>query len=131
MTQFFKKGQWIKREEYTLSYHYQNDPGAGCSFPCDKEGTLFLPLPAQANYERCLRGEGGLVPDGVVTYDTSYYDPPIIACQCGRSLTLYNAYEEECVCGRLYNGFGQLLAPREQWEHEGGQDYPDDWEVGE
>lgn len=34
---------------------------------------------------------------------------------CGKKVLLLYGFSNECNCGREYNGFGQALAPREDW----------------
>lgn len=124
-----KRGQHVRHEEYVLSYVHPDESGVGYAFPCTKDGVL-LPLepPAQENYERCLRGDDGLTFDGIKDWSWTSYEPPVIECDCGRKLVLYHPATNECDCGRLYNGVGQQLAPRRQWEWEGENDVaPEDW----
>ncbi len=46
----------------------------------------------------------------------------VIKCRCGKKLSLDSSWANECEeCGREYNGFGQLLAPRSQWGEETGE----------
>lgn len=48
-------------------------------------------------------------------------------CKCGNSFELWNSWANECdVCGREYNGSGQMLAPRSQWGEETGEGWTDD-----
>lgn len=44
----------------------------------------------------------------------------IICRRCGRQVSL-DGFTNTCECGADYNGFGQLLAPREQWGYETGE----------
>ena len=37
-----------------------------------------------------------------------------IKCDCGEIVFL-DGFTNTCICGRDFNSFGQLLAPREQW----------------
>jgi hypothetical protein len=47
-----------------------------------------------------------------------------INCLCGEELELYDPFATECPnCKREYNGAGQLLAPREQWEDDTGEKF--------
>ncbi|WP_341323417.1 hypothetical protein NSQ62_08055 [Solibacillus sp. FSL H8-0523] len=42
-----------------------------------------------------------------------------VACvECGHDVHLYSMWASECVCGVEYNGFGQQLASRKQWDME-------------
>lgn len=51
------------------------------------------------------------------------YRSRFITCECGTTVYLDNPLTNECLtCGKLYNGFGQELAPREEW----GDDCIDD-----
>lgn len=45
-----------------------------------------------------------------------------IKCVCGNEVELEAFWANKCEeCEREYNGFGQLLAPREQWGEETGE----------
>lgn len=45
--------------------------------------------------------------------DVPRREPETIRCHCGEALTLDSAWANTCdLCGREYNGSGQLLAPR-------------------
>ena len=44
-----------------------------------------------------------------------------LVCEdCGKEVHLWDSMTNECECGALYNGFGQRLAPREEWAEEDG-----------
>lgn len=49
----------------------------------------------------------------------------IIQCSnCGKDVEIWNSWANECEgCQTEYNGFGQKLAPREQWGCETGEDF--------
>lgn len=50
-----------------------------------------------------------------------FIEPPIVECPgCGKPVKLHDS-ENDCSCGNLFNAFGQLLAPREQWGEETGE----------
>ena len=40
-----------------------------------------------------------------------------ITCDCGEQLDI-NHFTNECECGKLYNNFGQELAPVNEWDPE-------------
>ena len=43
----------------------------------------------------------------------------VTCVECSNDVHLYSAWASECMnCGVEYNGFGQQLAPRGQWEME-------------
>ena len=108
-------------EEYALVYENSTAPG-GFSFTCDKQGTPLwdkLPQPARENLADCQSGKLNVTFCGVKDYSYNYQEPAQIKCDCGRVVTLYGVFENDCECGRIYNGFGQVLAPRSQWEWEG------------
>lgn len=51
----------------------------------------------------------------------AFIEPPAVECPCcGERVDLYSN-EEQCKCGAIFNGFGQLLAPRSQWGEETGE----------
>ena len=51
-------------------------------------------------------------------------DTGLLPCVCGNTLEKDGSYDIECdECLREYNCFGQMLAPREQWEESDEDDY--------
>ncbi|MBQ4447454.1 MAG: hypothetical protein II897_04085 [Clostridia bacterium] len=48
---------------------------------------------------------------------SNVYNCSFITCDCGETVYL-SGHTIECECGKLYNGFGQELAPVEEWEPE-------------
>ena len=114
------KSQTVRVEEYALSFEWRDSPGAGFSFPCDKQGTLLLdkihPI-AQENLEKCLSREYAVTSRGVKDYSYTYREPAQGRCDCGKLIELSDPMTNTCEgCGLEYNGGGQLLAPRSQWE---------------
>ena len=124
MSNVIKPARRILVEEFELSYEY---PGTGCgfSFPCDRTGVVdetFLSDGARKNLETCRAGEGGVVSRGVIDYTRTIKEPAVIRCGCGQRVELDDAWLNSCDhCGRDYNGFGNLLAPRSQWGEETGE----------
>ena len=50
----------------------------------------------------------------------------IVCKQCGTDLWVDTRnFTNTCECGADYNGYGQLLAPREQWGEETGETVSD------
>lgn len=47
---------------------------------------------------------------------------PIITCECGEEVVCRN-FTNTCECGADYNFAGQMLAPREQWGYETGENW--------
>ena len=48
----------------------------------------------------------------------------VIKCEeCGRKVELVSSWANECECGTEYNGFGQQLAPRDEWGWETGETF--------
>jgi hypothetical protein len=45
-------------------------------------------------------------------------NPKTIICHCKKVVTLYDALTNQCECGQLYNGFGQKLRPKDEWEEQ-------------
>lgn len=47
-----------------------------------------------------------------------------ITCDCGTTVYLDDPLTNECPsCGQLYNGFGQALAPPNEWEENWDDNY--------
>ena len=60
------------------------------------------------------------------------FNESFLICDCGRKVFL-EGYTSICECGKYYNGFGQELAPSEEWDEEEryscfGPDCPEDYE---
>jgi len=49
---------------------------------------------------------------------------PVVNCSCGEEIEC-TSFTNTCDCGNDYNFAGQLLAPREQWGEETGEDWHD------
>ncbi len=117
-----RQSQRVNVERYTLDFEWNDTPGAGFSFPCDKQGNVLQDqICCQAgreNLEKCLRGEYAVTLKGVVDCSYSYLEHAQGKCYCGKTVDLVS-HTNECVCGRLYNLFGQDLAPRSQWDPSG------------
>jgi hypothetical protein len=138
--------KWLQRSErvtevsFRRVFEWASTPGAGFGFDCAADGSLlrdangtvvdkwsqpWIPA-AVANYEMCLRGQDGggrrIVDRGVEEYTNSNWEPGVIECVCGAEVTLAMSMTNTCAaCERDYNGYGQLLAPREQWGEETGE----------
>jgi hypothetical protein len=125
--EIISKGQRITVEEYALCFDWKNEPGSGFSFPCDKQGKLDLvkihPI-GQENLTKCLNGEYEVTSRGVRDYSYAYREPARGRCSCGRVVVLEDPMTNTCDCGQEYNGGGQLLAPRCQWEESWDDDSP-------
>lgn len=68
------------------------------------------------NLEKCLSGEYAVTLQGVKNYSYTYREPAEARCSCSRIVELSDPMTNTCDCGLEYNGSGQLLAPRSQWE---------------
>jgi hypothetical protein len=115
---------------YRLTCEHTNPDGSviesgwGFSFDCDAEGN---PLPgmnpiARANLEDCKAGRISVTPLELHRSEREVMSPPVIRCDCGQKLTLWNSWATSCDCGREFNGSGQLLADRAQWGEETGEE---------
>ena len=64
--------------------------------------------------------------DGMTSHEYSHWKKvvPVIACSCGAEIVCYD-FTNTCDCGNDYNFAGQLLASREQWGEETGEDISD------
>lgn len=112
------KSQWVHVECYGLDFLWKEDSTAGFSFPCTKDGQLLMEEirpSACENLVKCLSGEYAVIAQGVRDYSYNYFEHAQGQCSCGEIVDLLG-FTNECKCGLLYNSFGQLLAPRSQWE---------------
>ena len=105
--------------EYKRSFIFAHDPHSGFSFPCDADGNILsdaLHPHAMENLRACLAGTNGTIDEGVRKEEWTYMEAAVGKCDCGESFPLTSSWANACVCGVEYNGMGQRLAPREQWE---------------
>lgn len=80
-----RKGHTVKVERYALVFECNDTPGAGFSFPCDKQGiSLVTEMGREAweNLSKCLSGEYDVTPRGVKDYSYAYYEPTQGRCSC-------------------------------------------------
>lgn len=98
--------------------------GWGFSFDCDAKGIVdiaTLQPAALANFIACrdsLNSCNALV---LESSSRVIHHPPVMRCDCGKTLVLNCGWENTCSCGQSFNGSGQLLAPRSQWGEETGE----------
>jgi hypothetical protein len=115
-----KRGEVETIEKYSLSFRWSNDPQAGFSFPCTKNGWVDLDEnPAMIeNLAACIFGIYDVDFEGIMDESFQYHNPDTGICDCGETVYLENDYGHgiDCNCGRIYSQWGQELAPRSQWE---------------
>ena len=125
--EIIQKRKKVRVETYGLAFDYRGDSSGGFSFECNEQGEVFTDQMSEAaldNLRMCLAGDHDVVPQGVRTYAHTYIEPTIGLCDCGEKVYL-ERFTNTCKCGRDYNSFGQLLAPREQWGEETGEHWTD------
>jgi len=107
------KHEWVTT--YALYFAFVDDENGGYMFESDEHGNVYhLESTALESLRKCLKGEVNVVNRGVREYYHKVDENAIGLCDCGREVELYS-FTNECECGRLYNLFGQHLAPRNQW----------------
>ena len=121
--EFIRQREHIRIVEYRREFSYiGNDPGligCGFTFKSDENGNVDLAkfTPAQrASWDEVqdLVARGEYVDEGMRDLSRYVTEPAVIRCACGRECVLYGM-ENDCDCGRIYNGFGQEYRPREEW----------------
>jgi len=97
------------------------------TFQVDDAGNMLNRNPAAVeNYRKCLAGEYDVRDMGIIPLDWTDTEPGEIECiDCGRPVTMYNAFTITCECGADYNSAGMRLAPRSQWGEETGEHWTD------
>lgn len=115
--------QTVTETEHVFAW--RDTPDAGYSFRIAADGEPIVPNGvADMVRERVANGE--LIDKGLVTYTYEITTGPMLRCDCGREIELIlRNYCTTCDCGRDYNASGQLLAPREQWGEETGENWTD------
>jgi hypothetical protein len=128
MTDWVKRGERITVVSFSRVFDYEGEDGWGFAFPCNEQGEA---LPDQyhdswsGNWAACITGtvDGRKVVDrGIRRNEHRYWEPGMLRCQCGAEVVIDMLMTNTCErCGRDYNSFGQLLAPREQWGWDTGE----------
>jgi hypothetical protein len=119
----------VEQKTYSLEFEWNDTPGAGFGFDCDKDGNVYLdqltPV-ARENLNACLCGIYDVRYVGVVEYVNRYTEPAVGRCnRCGELVTL-RGFTNTCGrCGADYNLFGQMLGPRSLWGEETGESLDD------
>jgi hypothetical protein len=130
--EILKKRERVETISYEHVYKFRTDPEGGYYFPCDEHGNIIHDEYYdfwKGNLEKCQRGELDVIDKGIVANRSMHWEPAVGRCSsCGASVTLYDPVTNECTainkhsgkpCGALYNGCGQDLAPRSQWDPRG------------
>ena len=121
-----------RERKEVLSYGYNFNcldcPGAGLSFPCDKDGNIFMAdlVEAGINNLNHAKANIGVLYDKphVQQYVNRYTEHAEGTCKCGKTVVLSDSLDNECEnCHRIYNLCGQELKPRDQWEENMDYDY--------
>lgn len=110
--EIIKRAQYIVDTYYRLEFDSRNEPGSGYSFECDANGDL-LDIDASTTITR-IKSSGEYLEPYVKAYNGDRYERMVIRCDCGHEMKLTSRYSNKCVCGREYNGFGSLLATRNE-----------------
>lgn len=128
-----------ERTDYSREFEWADCPGAGFSFPCDKQGNVNIDEmcdEAKGNLAGCLNGTmkstsgAGVVDKGIREYVSKWIEPALAECICGHTIELA-AFTNTCEkCGRDYNSSGQELAPRSQWGEDTGESLDEILSIG-
>lgn len=123
MIEIIRERDIVIDEKYGLLFSHMNR--GEYLFPCDKDGRVIesgLGDEARKNLQDCLAGQktGEVQPPEVLDLRTSYVEPAVGRCSCGRKVEL-SGFTNSCDCGMEYASSGQALAPRCQWGEETGE----------
>jgi hypothetical protein len=96
-------------EEYALVFTLKEEPSAGYSFECDKEGRVTKELTElQQGSWKIAQDREKYNPGVVHDYSRYYTEPAVLECHCGAHVTLSDPHENGCgSCERAYNLYGQ------------------------
>lgn len=113
--------------EYAINF--DTNTNGGYSFECDENGKVniegFSSI-ALENYNKCINGEIKTIkPPYIKTYSRRVYNPAVATCDCGEEIELDVDSEGLCYCncGNCYNGAGQSIRPRSEWEERYDDNY--------
>jgi hypothetical protein len=118
--------QRVSGVSHSLCFYYHGTEG-GYGFDCDKDGNVDVLAMTELglqSYKECLADNGETMRSFVREEPWAYWEPAVALCKCGEEIALEG--DTECEkCHRLYNCWGQELAPREQWGYETGETLAD------
>ena len=132
MLTWVKQREKVVETEYYHEFRFKDDPGAGCSFPCDKEGNInfdHMSSGARQNFEFAVSNPDKINDLGIIERNFAHTEPAIVKDECGVEFALEDQHGGACSCpkcNRWYNLFGQELNPPEHWNDFGELDGDDE-----
>jgi hypothetical protein len=117
--------------KYSTSQYLHFDRGDGSGYCFDLTADATTPVfedpdgPGIKNFALCALGVMPTITGyHFEEYTNSWWEPTVGRCACGREVVLEGDHGHgiDCECGRIYNGSGQELAPRSQWEDRWDED---------
>ncbi len=108
-------------ESYSLGFIWLDDPTAGFSFDCDKQGNIIFTELRPEAYENLLLcfTDDRIAREGVQDFSYNIRHGATVKCDCGNTVYCDNRDYNSCdKCPKEYNFYGQQLAPRSQWGSE-------------
>lgn len=125
MIKIIKPRREVFVEEFYLAF--KTDQHSGYYFPCTSRGEVVELAPeAKSNYEKCVRGEIKTICTPFVKHErSSHIESAIGECECGQhfDMDIDNEGICYCYCGKSYNGAGQSIRPRSEWEEQYDDNY--------
>lgn len=109
----------IREEKQFYHEFVNNQTGERYQFDCFEDGT-----PNSSSYYDRVSSDPNFTLVGIKFRTYTVKRPLIIKCDCGEELHC-DRFTNTCDCGRDYNMSGQLLASREFWGEETGENLSD------
>ncbi len=123
--EIIKKSERVSVISYSLEFEWNDCPGAGIGFDCDKDGNITFNKMNQAareNLNACICGEYNVRFTGVRKSEHRYMEPAVGTCNVCEEEVYLEGFTNTCGrCGTDYNQSGQQLASRSQWGEETGE----------
>lgn len=126
MIEIISKSRRVVQKWPIRSFCLGSNSRCGYSFDCDIHGNVLMDSSNESyllSYLKVIYSPD-YIDEGVIVLESSYRQPSIGRCSCGREVELWG-FTNTCDCGLDYNSSGQLLAPRCFWGEETGESLSD------
>ena len=113
-SKIIKKRQRVREVRHVLFFSRVGSHGhSGFSYDCDENGVVNIAKLAPEGVRSlrdCKAGVGTSFEAPVVeTREHTWTDPAVLECGCGQHVSLDDAMDNICKCGKIYNMSGQEM----------------------
>jgi len=126
MAEILTRRHRVTVPSFAHSFDLLTDRTRGLLIDCTQDGTILGDSYATAEerhqqFSEALNGDKYTY-EGIKDFSHDYTESATLRCACGKIVVLNDPMDNECECGQIYNGNGDALRPREEWEEPWDED---------